>query len=420
MATDRRTQACPDCGSQINYNPGFPLWCPACNWNLDPQPARPRRDARRIAEKAADHLARRLYAQVRVRPPRGRCGHLTRLLTWSLAFFVHLLTAAMAAGAVLVIVPGFGFVVPVRVLGAVLLGGFALYVQPFRRRKRQQYAAIGRADAPALFALVDEVAHAIGGPAVDTIVWTAAFNASYFKLSARRPAIAIGLTLWSILEPQERVALLGHELGHRVNGDLRRTAFVGRAIASVRRWRLLLEPGSRSKRPVASGFGFGPVVWAELLVPLILIPLALLIGTFGNGMKLIADRQGQRSEYYADELSAATAGTGAAVSLLNKMLIGDLCQYFMLYTLKHRPDTNVWQAVRAFAESVPEAEWQRRSRLAARSLQRVDTSHPPTQLRASMLRDRPAREPSVVLDSGRAATIEAELARSGLVAQSLR
>jgi Zn-dependent protease with chaperone function len=421
MTTDRRTQACPDCGSEIDYNPGFPPWCPACNWNLDPQPARPRRGARRMAEKAADRLARRLYEQVRARPPRGRGGLLTGLLTWSLACFVHLLTAAMAAGAVLLIVPGFGLVVPVRALGAVLLGGSALYVQPFRRRKRQQYAAIGRADAPTLFALVDEVARAIRGPAVDSIVVTAAFNASYFKLSARRPAIAIGLTLWSILEPQEWVALLGHELGHRVNGDLRRTAFVGRAIASVRRWRLLLEPGSRpAQRPVAGGLGVGPVVLAELLVPLILIPLALLVETFGIGMQLIADRQGQRSEYYADDLSAATAGTAAAMSLLNKMLIGDSCQYFMLHTLKHRPGTNVWQAVRAFAESVPEVEWQRRSRLATRSLQRVDTSHPPTQLRASMLRDRPAREPSVVLDSSRAATIEAELARSGFVAQSLR
>jgi hypothetical protein len=63
--------------------------------------------------------------------------------------------------------------------------------------------AIDRADAPALFALVDEVARDIGGPAVGSIVVTAEFNASYFKLSTRRPAIAIGLTLWSILEPQE-------------------------------------------------------------------------------------------------------------------------------------------------------------------------------------------------------------------------
>jgi Zn-dependent protease with chaperone function len=324
---------------------------------------------------------------------------------------------------VLLIVPGIGLILPVRVLGAALLGGSALYVQPFRWRRRPRYAAIGRADAPALFALVDEVARAIGGPAVDRIVVTAAFNASYFKLSARRSAIAIGLTLWSILEPQERVALLGHELGHRVNGDLRRTAFVGWAIASVRRWRLLLEPsfGPIPWPMTGGGFAAASVVLAELLVPLILIPLALLVETFGNRMQLIADRQGQRSEYYADDLSAATAGTAAAVSLLEKMLIADSCRHVMLHALRHRPDTNVWQAVRAFAESVPEMEWQRRFRLATRSLQRVDTSHPPTQLRANILRDRPAREPSVVLDSGRAARIEAELARSGfVVAQNLR
>jgi hypothetical protein len=102
--------------------------------------------------------------------------------------------------------------------------------------------------------------------------------------------------------------------------------------------------------------------YTDLLLSLVLIPLALLVETFGDGMQLLANRQGQRSEYYADDLSAATAGTAAAVSLLNKILIGDSCQQVMLHARRHRPDTNVWQAVRAFAESVPEMEWQRRSR----------------------------------------------------------
>lgn len=119
----KRIQACPDCGSEIDYNPSFALWCPACDWNLDPVPARPRRGVRPMAEKAADRLARRLYEQVRARPPRGRGGYLSRLLTWLLACFVHLLTAAMAVGAVLLIVPGLGLAAPVRAVGAVLLGG---------------------------------------------------------------------------------------------------------------------------------------------------------------------------------------------------------------------------------------------------------------------------------------------------------
>jgi Zn-dependent protease with chaperone function len=62
---------------------------------------------------------------------------------------------------------------------------------------------------------------------------------------------------------------------------------------------------------MAGDFG----ILAELVLPLVLIPLSLLVGTFGNGMQLLANRQGQRSEYYADDLSAATAGTAAAASL---------------------------------------------------------------------------------------------------------
>ena len=412
---DERVKACPDCANLIAYDPSFPLWCSSCDWNLDPEPARRRRGVRRLAERAADRIARRLYQQVRARPPRKGDGFLNRLFIWLLACFIHLLTAIVAASAALLIVPGFGLIWPVRFLLAALLGSCAMYVQPFRARKKRKDAAMGRADAPELFALVDEVADAIGGPGVDFIVLTATFNASYFKLSARRPAIAIGLALWSILEPQERVALIGHELGHRVNGDLRRSAFIGHAINTVRKWRLLLEPDFRGLRhTMLSGFGGLSVVLAELLLPLILIPLALLVETFGIGMELIANRQGQRSEYYADDLAEGAAGTAGAVSLLEKLLIGDACERVVLHTLKYRPDTNVWQAVRAFADSVPEMEWQRRSRLATRRLQRVDTSHPPTQLRASVLRDRPIRQPSVVLDAGRGTTIDAEIARAGI------
>lgn len=423
MSGTAQTQACPRCGQPIGQNPGFYLWCPACEWNLDPDPPqqndKKRHAFRQVADRAGDRLARRLYEQVRKDPPGSRGGLALAAFTSLLAAFIHLLTLVTAAAGVLLLVPGFGLGWPVRVIGAVLLCGTALFIQPFRRRRRHgRLALLRRGDAPALFALVDEVAASIGAPPVSSVVLTAEFNASYFKLSFRRPAIGLGLTLWSVLQPQERVALLGHELGHRINGDLRKTSFVGRAITSLRNWRMLLEPGFS---PTGRLMGGGMTALAELIMLLILIPLALLVETFGNGLELIANRQGQRSEYYADELSALAAGTKAAVTLLEKMLIGQSCLRVVHQNRSHHQDVDVWLTVRQFADSVPELEWRRRILVATRKLQRIDTTHPPTQLRADLLRERPAREAAVVLDATRSGQIDAELAPlSRAIARSMR
>jgi hypothetical protein len=111
----------------------------------------------------------------------------------------------------------------------------------------------------------------------------------------------------------------------------------------------------------------------------------------------------------------------SAAGMLEKLLIGDASLRALVHTLKFKRDADVWQAVREFADSVPPLEWQRRSRLARRELQRIDTSHPPTQFRVDLIRGRTARAPKVVLNSVRADTIDAELAVArDKVARSLR
>ncbi|HTX00857.1 MAG TPA: M48 family metallopeptidase, partial [Acidimicrobiales bacterium] len=120
----------------------------------------------------------------------------------------------------------------------------AASVQPYRagRRRRRGGVVLEPAGAPQLFALVQEVAAAVQAPRVQSIRLTSEFNASYGRIQRRRRELTLGLCLWSILEPPERVALIGHELGHAVNRDVRNSAFVRRAVASLGRWRLVLNP----------------------------------------------------------------------------------------------------------------------------------------------------------------------------------
>jgi Zn-dependent protease with chaperone function len=419
MTETVRTHVCPQCHHRIEFDPDFPLWCPACTWNIDgSNPGKKGSPFHRLAAASAERLARRLYEDVRADPPGRRGGYLIAISTWLLALVVHLLTVAVGVAAVLLIRPGFGIALPLRVVGVVLLAGIALYVQPvfltwprLRRSRARFPSMLSRADAPELFSLSDQVADAIGAASVDVIQIGTEFNASYFRYR-RQPVVRLGMMLWSVLEPQERVALLGHEFGHQINGDLRRSLFVGRALRSLRRWRMLLEPWQQPlPRSYRRSYGVaGMVSVAELLVPILLIPMALLVETFGRLLASIAGRQGQRSEYYADELAAAAGGTAAAATMLDKLLAGDSCEFTARQLCRYQPDSDLWLGLRKFAASMPAMERQRLSVPATRRLVRIDSTHPPTSLRAALLRARPPRRPAVDIDGTRAAAIDAELA----------
>ncbi len=70
-----------------------------------------------------------------------------------------------------------------------------------------------RAEAPALYALVDSVADLVGAPAAARIRVDAGDNASVrLRPLGRRPELTIGLVLWTRLSWDHRVALLGHEV----------------------------------------------------------------------------------------------------------------------------------------------------------------------------------------------------------------
>ena len=331
---------------------------------------------------------------------------------WVLAGLVHLLTLAVLAVGVLILLTD--IIWPIKYVLAALLSGLAAYLQPvWRKRKLRTTPQLDKASAPQLFGLIDEVAAAIKAPTVGAIVVMPEFNASHFKLKKGRPAIGLGLTLWSVLEPAERVAVLGHELGHRTNGDLRSKVVFSTALFSLHRWRLVLVPAKSSwrssRRARTSEQGLVMLI-EQFVLPLILIPASMLVGVIGSLLSLLAQRQGQRCEYYADELAARAAGSIAAATLTDKLLIGDACWRVVVRTLKFGQGADPWQAAAEFAASIPAKEWERRRLVGRRKLNRIDTSHPPSIFRSDLLRARLPVTAAVTLTGERSAAIDAELA----------
>jgi Zn-dependent protease with chaperone function len=284
-------------------------------------------------------------------------------------------------------------------------------IQPLKWSSRLPTGRIvDRATAPNLFALIDAVAKAVGTTPVKRVFVTGRYNAAYLKDRRRRPMMEIGVPMWVVLTPQERVALLGHELGHRVNGDLRDLAFVAYALDTLENWIRLFNPGGVRVIVMSGGDpARGLVNLAELLLPVVLFPVTLLLSLVGGFLELMAMRQGQRCEYYADEMGARAAGTTAAAGVEDKALIADACMRQLRHLIRFQPSQNPWQGLVAFVQSMPPTELERLRRQARKRLHRIDTTHPPTALRLDYVNSLPEDCGAVHANADQMRLVNAEL-----------
>jgi len=198
--------------------------------------------------------------------------------------------------------------------------------------------------------------------------------------------------------------LIGHELGHQVNGDQRRSFIVRNAIRSLGHWAYL-------RRPAPSHSGQGLAALGEVVMVIVLLPAAAVAGALQQLLSILASRQGLSAEYYADELAAKAGGTGAAVALSEKLLIAPACQRQVIHTAKFDPASDPWRDVAGYAAGIHPHEWERQRRLGRRRLPAIDDNHPPSQLRADLLRRLPHRDPAVRLTPDQAKAIDQELSK---------
>ncbi|GAA4846750.1 M48 family metallopeptidase [Kitasatospora terrestris] len=419
------TTACPGCAAPIVDDPRARTWCPACEWNLtDAAPVVEHRTAR--ARRRAEREERRTAA--RERAVRARVEHvhglvaadapahrdLSALAAYGLAGLVHLVSLGVLTGSVLLLLTDAW---PARVLGSVgLLLAFLLRPRlgSFRTERKD---AVTRPEAPALYGLADRVAAALGTRPVDAIVVDGSFNASFGKHGPRRRSVLhLGLPLWYALTPQQRVALLGHEFGHGVNGDNRRGLWLHSAGSALVEW-------FRLTRPAPHDLHREGIVAVAMWVSRLFLRAANL-AAYGLliALERLTVRAGQAAEYRADRLAADTAGAGAAAGMLAMLLNGPTVETVIrrrravprrgrnLSSRQALPDRDLWAEIAADCASVPAQERERRLRLSARELGAVDSTHPPTHLRIRLLEQQPEGEPAVRVEPAELDAVEAELA----------
>ncbi|MCX4553934.1 M48 family metallopeptidase [Streptomyces sp. NBC_01387] len=401
-------QDCPECGAAVVKNERFVTWCLACDWNADPgapEPEPGRLDAarRKLARRHGEQLYTELSQGGELRPHRD----LISVLAQVVALAVHAVTAALAVAGVLLVVLGWSTVVqPVCGLALILL---AVGLRPRFMRFPEGGVPLHRTDAPALFGLIDRVAESVGTRGVDVVLVDASANAAVTAWGIRRRRLLfLGLCLWEPLAPQERIALLGHELGHYANGDIRHGAVIAPAFESLSFWYSALAPTSR------------PTLQQTLVDWALALPRWMVIGT-----ALLLDhltlRATQRGEYLADRKGARAGSSEAAVALMDRLSASsavedELRRLSVAARSRSRGrdartvGPELWERVVDHTASVPEHERERLRRVSVRRGHSVNSTHPPTHLRRQLLAESEPCAAEVVADSATVEAVAAELA----------
>src|SRR6184192_2228243 len=313
---------CPRCHDPLVTERDALPWCSSCEWNLEryePERRRPELGwplVDRTTHRLAYRLAQRQFTALAGRPV-GRPG-------WSVARIVLLFAAVVLLAGTLACLAFGIYLIAYHFPTFLIIPGTVLVLIAFALRPRfprlDPYAEpLTRDQAPTLFGVVDRVAAAVGAPPPQVIAIDDGFNAWATACGIRRRRVlCLGLPLLGVLRPQERVALLGHELGHFVNGDIRRGPLTRVALSTLGELAELLRPTRR--QPFSGG------------------------GLVNAVSELLARRDAQRAEYLADELGARAGGSTACTTLTDILVAEDVVTMMIMREARLGRGPDGWRA----------------------------------------------------------------------------
>lgn len=402
------TRPCAQCGTVVPLDIGFTPWCERCDWNVVREAEKP--GHRRLFDRFYAALGRRsattLWRQLATASNDGRRLTISSLLGGIVAAVVHAVTLLFLLTALYLLAAGAALIPasvghPLLILGGLVLLLVTWIFRP--RTPRLPDGVLPRAQFPALYAVADRVAEQLGMRPLDGIFVEHDYNASFYRYGwRRRRMLGLGLPLWLVLEPQERVALIGHELGHDRSGDATRGRFVGGAIETLQSWHDILRP-----RRLAEGeWGLAAILGLPLQLALLALAYIPLWGSYLLALLFYRDKQ--RAEYRADLFGATISGTAAALAMLEKLHFGHV--YFNIASgLYVNPAKDVFGDLRNAIGQLPPRELERVRRESAKSRRSLDASHPPTVDRVSLLQARRVETAKVVLTASESERIDREL-----------
>ena len=396
-----RMVQCPKCGEFIPKYPQYTPWCEACEWNLQPAPPTASTAKERpLLQRAMDYSDYYVFNDVSNAKDEFEGVTFPQIASITISSLIFVAEFFFLYYSVVVVMGEYN---PFIKIFAALVGIFTCWtliprfdVQPDPRvlTDKEEFPAINRA--------VARVAEGLGVE-MPTILMTEQFTATFGRIGPRRrPVLALGHPLLSILNKEELVSLLAHEVSHSFDGSLARSIMVRQAIAILRRWQQILAPSWFVSQHES------PALHRMLLIPTyLLIPLSLPVVILGQMLNLFCMRDCQRAEYVADARSIRVAGNVNTLQLLRKSYYRHLGALTAVY--QREPSQNKYAALRQKMQSIPAREVDRVWRIAQRQPARIDNSHPRLSLRIAFLESMAAKQPELTLSDSEFSAIQKEL-----------
>jgi len=393
-------QACPDCSSAIPFNKGYVSWCD-CGYNMDHSSSE-KTDSKLNAlyEKLGNKRGQEVFQELISQQELRQGISFSKSLAFMTATIVHLISISLfLLGFYLLIFQNDHFMF---IAAGLILLGIAWLARPRVPKLDKDEHLISRQEFPFLFEAVDQLADAMQVKRIDGIIIDDEFNASVVQVGWRRmKIIKIGLPLFSIMEPEEQLAILAHEFGHISNGYLTRSFYIGTALYTLQTWYELLNPVPIDEYD-SMGFFEIPVYYFMAFLALIPYSIFLLL------VHLLFD-DSQKGEYLADERAAKAVGYKYLISSMEKFQYADTF-YLKIRELAVRKNTmNLFHAVHEQIKIMPDREKERLSRLAQHETSKLDSTHPPTAYRINLLENLKAAPTSLAVGKGTLAMMQKEL-----------
>jgi heat shock protein HtpX len=395
------SKLCPTCGEEMGWDEEYIVWCESCEYNMNPSSSEPVvKKLDLIYEKLGKRFGESLLQQVSQTQSLKPGMSFARLVAMFLATLVHTVSLFCLLGSIIFMVKWqehLLFLVP----GLFLLA-LSWVTRPRFGKLEDHEMIVAREELPELYRLIDTMCEAAGVRPIDGIIVDHQFNASVRTIGIRgKRILTIGLPLLTILPKDERLALLGHEIGHFANRDVARSVFVGSAIGTLANWHDLLDV-----QHVDEIEGFFGILSALFMKGLALIPygLFLLITHL-----LWQDRQ--RAEYYADLVGAELSGTKASVSLMEKILFHQIFHHTVRKACITGTASTLLEQFRRKIEALPNKEFRRLRRVAELELSKLNYTHPPNAYRIQFLQYQPTYTSRISLTEEQNKKINRELAK---------
>ena len=247
-----------------------------------------------------------------------------------------------------------------------LVGGLLAYLASltFPRPAQMPLMVLDPLQSPALHQVCQTVAEHLK-TRFDAVALDWNYNAAFGRYTLHRKAVmTLGLPLMANLNPQEKLAIMAHEMAHQAHRDFTRS------------------------------FLFH---WATHILFLLTYPLAAawMEAPFHAYYLIMATflfEESQRAEYYADDVAASIAGTEATMSALRKLHHGVVYVRFLEHNIRSRNNWDIFQAFAEHVTHIPEREGERLRRAEQQESLRLQSTHPPTLYRLKRLQafDKPA------------------------------